>query len=60
MKYLKQFVSDKVKGRAMGFSPYLSAGLANKNCIIYNYVYIIHMWEYLLTPLSNHSLPVKA
>lgn len=46
MKYLKQFVSDRVKWWAVGFSPYPSAGLANKNGIIYNCAYIVHGWKY--------------
>lgn len=36
-------------------SPHPSAGLANKNDIIYNYAYIIHMWKYCAnTTLITH------
>lgn len=52
-----------VKGWAM-VPPHLSAGLANKNDIIYNYiftchVYIIHMWEYCANT-TLITLPIKA
>lgn len=61
MKYLKVWVRQG-KGIGNGFStPSLSAGLANKNHIIYNYPYTVHVWKYwanttLQSFIANKSL----